>query len=150
MALRAYGAHLETSDDVNLALSPKRYKSRPMEAARRLIVLFFIALMAFGPVAVQAAACMHSEAVSAVSGDDVKNNQSHSGNSANAERPIPTNDKNALHCATCCLAHSVGAPLSEAVSSSEAVSIAVRIGLPRDWAGVPDRAPNALLRPPRS
>ncbi len=135
---------------LTLPYHPKRYESRPMEATRRLIVLFFIALMAFGPVAVQAAACMHSEAVSAVSGDDVKNNQSHSGNSANAERSIPTNDKNALHCATCCLAHSVGAPLSEAVSSSEAVSIAVRIGLPRDWAGVPDRAPNALLRPPRS
>jgi hypothetical protein len=138
----------KTAMPLTLPYHPKRYTSRHMEALRRLVVLFFVAMMAFSPVAVQAGACIHPEAVSAVQGGDV--HASHSGSSAKAEHSIPTNDKNAPHCTTCCLAHSVGAPLSDAVASGNATSIAVRIGLPRDWAGVPDQAPNALLRPPRA
>jgi ABC-type nickel/cobalt efflux system permease component RcnA len=133
---------------LTLPYHPKRYISQRMEALRRLIVLFFAALMAFSPVAVQAAACIHPEAVSAVHGDDV--HAGHCGNSAKADHSIPTNDKHAAHCKTCCLAHSVGAPLGDALASGDVTSIAVRIGLPRDWAGVPEQAPNALLRPPRT
>jgi hypothetical protein len=133
---------------LTLPYHPKSYNSRRMEALRRLIVLFFAALMAFSPIAVQAAECMHPEAVSTVRGSVV--HVSHDGSSAKAEHSIPTNDKNAPHCTTCCLAHSVGAPLSDALVSGDATSIAVRIGLPRDWAGVPEHAPNALLRPPRT
>jgi hypothetical protein len=133
---------------LTLPYHPKRYTSRHMEALRRLVVLFFVAMLAFSPVAVQAAACIHPEAVSAVQGGDVL--ASHDGSSAKAEHSIPTNDKNAPHCKTCCVAHSVGAPLIDTEASVELTSLPVRIGLPRDWAGVPDQAPNALLRPPRA
>jgi hypothetical protein len=133
---------------LTLPYHPKRYISQRMKALRRLIVLFCVAMMAFSPVAAQAAACMHPEAVSAVQGGDVQAN--HCGNSTKADHSIPTNDKHAAHCKTCCSAHSVGAPLIGAETCANLISIAVRIGFPRDWAGVPDQAPNALLRPPRT
>jgi hypothetical protein len=132
---------------LTLPYHPKRYRWGEMEALRRLVVIFFVVLMAFSPVAAEAAACMNSEAANA---SQVSNaNASHEITSSTTEHSIPTNDKNAPHCATCCLAHNFSAPLSDAVAIGVTTSIAIRIGLPRDWAGVPDQAPNALLRPPR-
>jgi hypothetical protein len=143
---------------LTLFYDPKRYIAVRMESLRRLVILLIVALIGFGPVAAQASACAHPQAsslvqsgeihASAASGGQAKNG--HEAASAKAQHSIPSNDKNAPHCTTCCLAHVVGTPLTSAVTETNLVLRSVRIGLPRDWAGVPDRAPNALLRPPRA
>jgi hypothetical protein len=119
-----------------------------MECLRRLLVLFFVAMMAVSPVATQAAACLHLEAAS-----DVEADEGHMGCEAistKAEHHIPAKDNNPSHSKTCCLAHSVVAPLDNVVMATTVSPSNAKIGLPLDWAGVLELAPNALLRPPRS
>ena len=119
-----------------------------MHVLNRLVVLFFAAIMAFSPVVVQATACAHSQNSSVVQVAD--NHAIHEMAAVKADHSLPSKNKHASNCTTCCLAHSVGVPLSETVLTASVTPANARIELPRNWAGVPDQAPNALLRPPRT
>lgn len=137
---------------IKIELYPLWVYPSAMQSIRKILILIFAALMAFSPLALQASACFDGSMSATAQCHEVSDCREQASVVGGQDQAVPDGDHKSekQDCAGCCMAHTAALPAATEPKAKLPSPKLIAIKLPRDWAGVINLAPDALLRPPRA